>query len=104
MNPTVAFKEGVHLAGLQPEMLVCIDKCAGVFAGMNITMTITSARGGRHSNYSHHYKGMALDLRVWEIIDIIDEVCVSLRNELGSDYQVFNEENHIHIEYDPKGA
>ena len=101
---TVRFKEGVLLSGLQPEMLGAIDVCAEIFESNGLALTITSARGGNHSKYSHHYKGLAIDIRVWEITGRIEEFCETIRAGLGSAYQVINENTHIHIEYDPINA
>jgi len=98
----LCFKSGVSLVGLQPEALTGIDTCLTVFQDRGLKMTLTSCRDGRHSNYSHHYKGLAWDIRVWEIQDEIEDVCEELRDALGEGYQVINEEDHIHVEFDPK--
>ena len=93
----VFLKDGVGLAGLQPEMLWGIDR----IERENISLVITSARDGVHSKHSHHYKGLAIDLRVWDIDDTA-AMCRKIRGMLGSEYQVIDESNHIHIEYDPE--
>ncbi len=95
------FKTGVSLIGMQPEALIGIDFCLDVFHENNFPMTLTSCRDGKHSKHSHHYKGLAWDIRVWDIQDSIDEYCVIIRERLGNDYQAFNEKDHIHCEYDP---
>lgn len=97
------FKEGVSLTGLQPEALFGIDKCLDIFHSNDLPMTLTSCRDGRHSQHSHHYKGLAWDIRVWDIQDQIEPYCMMIRDALGPDYQVINERNHIHVEYDPTG-
>jgi hypothetical protein len=98
---TLIFKEGVHLVGLQREALVAIDRCLHVFHSQGLTMTLTSARGDKHGAYSHHYKGLAFDIRVWDIPDV-DVMVMFLREALGEHFQVINEGDHIHVEYDPK--
>ncbi len=95
------FKEGASLIGLQPEALYGIDVCLDVFHQNKLPMTITSARDGKHSRYSHHYKGLAWDIRIWDIEKEIDLYCEAIREGLGPEYQVFNEKDHIHCEYDP---
>lgn len=97
----ISFKKGVCLEGLQPEMLKALDAVADVFLHEGHNCVVTSARDGIHGRFSHHYKGLAIDLRVWDIEDI-DMTVDHLRMELGTDYQVFNEVDHIHIEYDPE--
>lgn len=55
---------------------------------------------GRHSVGSLHYIGNAADLRTWGID--AELACVELRKRLGSEYDVILEDDHIHIEYQPK--
>jgi hypothetical protein len=98
----VGFKSGVALYGLQPEMLYAIDICIRIFGENHKALVITSAKDGKHSNFSHHYKGLAIDLRVWEIEQEIVAYCQEIGRELGKNYQVINEGDHIHIEYDPQ--
>ena len=98
----IALKDGVRLYGLQQEMLRAIDVCAEVFAQHDLQLTITSARGGKHGSHSHHYKGLAIDIRVWDIEGEIDLYVQRFSSALGPDYQVFNEQDHIHVEYDPE--
>ena len=97
----VNFKNGVKLAGLQPEMLEAIDICAEVFSKNNLPLTLTSAREGNHGRHSHHYKGLAIDLRVWDIADSVNIYQRYLQEALGPDYQVIVEPDHLHVEYDP---
>ena len=98
---TLKFKDGVFLDGLKQEALYAIDICLLTFHQMALPLVLTSCRDGEHAPYSHHYKGLAFDIRVWDISRRIPEVCQKLQERLGPDYQVINEENHIHVEYDP---
>lgn len=97
----VSFKNGVNLKGLQPEMLHAIDVAARVWEEDNLILTITSARDGQHGAHSHHYKGLAVDIRIWDIRDTVGSYTQRLRDALGPSYQVVREETHIHVEYDP---
>jgi|DEB0MinimDraft_10_1074344.scaffolds.fasta_scaffold351871_1 hypothetical protein len=97
----VFFKKGVYLSGLKEEMLDCIDKVAKLFEREGLSLVLTSARNPGHSKHSHHYKGLAIDLRVWDIEDV-DAMCRKIRGVLNEDYEVFDEVDHIHIEYDPE--
>lgn len=97
----LCFKKGVSLSGLQPEALWGIDQCLDVFHENNLPMTLTSCRDGKHGKHSHHHKGLAWDIRIWDIVAVTDEYCTALREKLGSDYQVIIEKDHIHVEYDP---
>lgn len=97
------FKEGVKLLGLHNELVVAfpiIDRVYREVAG--VEAVCTSARDSKHSRHSHHYKGMAIDLRVrhvkahlhWKLTEAIQQA-------LSDEYQVIYEHNHIHVEYDP---
>lgn len=100
----LVFKKGVTCYGLQPEMLRALDKATAIFAEHNRDCVCTSARGGRHGMHSHHYKGLAIDLRTRHLPDPISNgvtIAAELRESLGDEYQVINEDTHIHIEYDP---
>ena len=98
----ISLKDGVFLAGLKPEMISAIDKCAKVFEANNVILTITSTTEGVHRPHSHHYKGLAFDIRTWSIN--AEEYKRKIQDELGPAYQVINEPTHIHIEYDPINA
>lgn len=97
----VSFKDGVNLKGLQPEMLHAIDVAAKVWEESNLILTITSAREGQHGAHSHHYKGLAIDVRIHDIAGSVGDYVCRLRDALGPEYQVIGEATHIHIEYDP---
>ena len=67
---------------------------------------VTSANDGRHSKNSLHYKGKAVDIRIWALKKDEDKTQAirELKLALGSDYDIVLEPDHIHIEYDPKGT
>ena len=90
------FKKGVSIYGLQPEMLWAIDRCVDIWEDV----TVTSARGGKHSYGSKHYCGYAIDLRTRNLTNI-DSIMKALKSILVG-FDVILEVNHIHIEYDPK--
>lgn len=98
-------KDGVELFGLQPEMLNALDIAVDVFhdiAGNDCWLT--SARGDKHGAHSHHYKGLAIDLRRHHLtFPQVEKVRLHLKKQLGPNYQVILEKDHYHIEYDPEG-
>jgi len=103
------FKEGIPATGLQREMLFALDIATAVFKKVGKDCIVTSARSGRHSRYSHHYKGLAVDLRSHHLVDkaMREPVLRDLSRELGPQYQVLLEavdtpNEHYHIEYDPE--
>jgi len=63
-------------------------------------LIITSTWEGLHLPWSKHYQKCALDFRYphgWKSSMLKD-----LRKELGNDFDIVLEKDHIHIEYDPK--
>lgn len=59
-----------------------------------------------HSVESLHPFGLALDLRTryFEGYGEIEEVAEKLRKELGPEFDVVIEDDHIHVEFDPPKA
>jgi len=63
-------------------------------------LIITSMLDGKHMANSLHYKGLAVDLRIWDLHH--KDSCVSkMQTALGSEYDVVLESDHIHLEFDP---
>ena len=101
------FKKGVNVYGLQPEMLMALDLVEPLFEAHDRDCIVTSTRKDKHSAHSHHYKGLAVDLRSRHLmLSEREEILVGISNELGDKYQVMLETNpdHFHIEYDPLGS
>jgi len=101
----------VSLIGLQLPMrkvLEVVDRIyrqhkqeAVITAGTEVT---SSNRRFIHSAGSLHPFGLALDFRTYYFEEEeIDMVKAEIKKELGPDYDVLFETNHLHIEYDPKG-
>jgi hypothetical protein len=64
---------------------------------------ITSGKDGVHSEKSLHYSGKAFDFRTRHVED--DEllkVVKALKAQLGPDFDVVLEIDHLHVEWDPK--
>ena len=66
-------------------------------------VVVTSVVDGVHSQGSLHYVGYAADLRIWAIEDNeLDEFARGLSEELGVEFDVVLETDHIHMEFQPK--
>jgi hypothetical protein len=67
---------------------------------------ITSAADSEHMEGSLHFRNHAYDIRIKNIIgDVQYEARLwaeRMQIELGDDYDVLLEKDHIHVEYDPK--
>ena len=96
-------KEGVSLVGLRPEIMVALMMAVGAYDQIDKDCVLTSALDGRHSLTSLHYTGQAIDLRTrhlspGEALQIVD----MLVEGLTDDYDIILENNHIHIEFQPR--
>lgn len=66
-------------------------------------ITITSILDGKHRDGSKHYDGQAFDIRTFiYTVTELNELMAALKEALGPDFDVVLENDHIHIEYDPK--
>jgi len=95
-------KPGAKVGGLRSEMILAAAIAEGVYRAVGADCVITEGTGGKHGRHSHHYKGLAIDLRTRNV-DTVRHVELKdrLQNALGPEYQVILEPDHIHIEYDP---
>lgn len=97
-------KHGVSMNGIQPEMVMGINIAYSYFISMGMReMVITSIVDGKHSPGSLHYVGYAADVRIWAIeSNGLAEFTQGLAEELGEEFDVVLEKDHIHIEFQPK--
>lgn len=99
------FKKGVRtFIGIQPEITTRYPLIDRLCAEYEVEAVVTSGVEGRHKSGSKHYDGYAIDLRTREFEGgSMGEVCRSfserLQAELGNDYFVLQESDHIHLDY-----
>ena len=80
-----------------------VDQIYNNLLGHNATVTYTV--NGVHGQRSWHYNGNAVDTRVWGMSDSMRRTATrNIQDALGNNYQVIDENDHIHIEYDPPGG
>jgi len=78
-----------------------VDKTFNVTAGRDAI--ITFATNGTHKKNSLHYTGNAIDLRTRDLSPKqFNDVSRNLSRNLGKNYDVVREGDHIHVEYQPK--
>lgn len=111
----VRVKDGsVNTGGLTANMRNAVDDVYRIAADLGMrTPVITSAKDGTHKTGSRHYSGNAIDVRcntTYASSGSCKMFAAELRRSLGPAYDVIfedfgpgNPNNHIHIEYDPKG-
>lgn len=69
----------------------------------NVDLVITCGTNGQHGRSSHHYIGLAVDIRTRDLQEEYKLVVANkIMNALGAEYDVVLESTHIHIEFDPK--
>ena len=93
-------KPGTDISRIKPAIREKLDDINQiVYTPDEYEMVITSTYEGNHRPGSLHYANLAIDIKnpkhPKKTID-------TLRKELGEDYAVVGELDHIHIEYDPK--
>jgi hypothetical protein len=104
-DPGYDIKDGADVSGLSAEMKVALVVIVTVFEQLALGRpTVTSGTDGQHSTGSLHYSGNAVDLRSNNIpADQRVLVRDAMRQALGPDYDVVLEDDHFHVEYQPKG-
>ncbi len=96
-------KPGVRLAGVRPELLIAIIAAERVCAAAGHDLTITAGVDGRHMPASLHYAGAAFDLRTRDLAaEDVPKIVEHLKACLADDFDVVIENDHIHVEYQPK--
>lgn len=100
----LSIKPGVELLGLSPQATIALMAAVGAYADIaGAPVVLTSACDGQHSSASLHYVGHAVDLRTRDLAEgQADEIAVALGSRLGPQFDVVNEADHIHIEWQPK--
>ena len=106
-------KKGVKIQGITPELLFGLFVANEVYKEHGRELVITSLNDGYHSLTSLHYSGNAGDLRIYyfdtdenKIKYFPKDETKSLQNEikkrLSIDYDIVIEEDHIHLEFQPR--
>lgn len=107
MDSRIDIKEGVvfkqfnlHFANFIEAVIHSWD----LFAP-SVIPVITSANDSKHGVDSLHYKNLAWDLRTNNLDkDKIEEIARMLRVNLGNDWDIIVETDHLHVEMDRKGV
>ena len=94
----------VNIIGLNKEIRLVfekIEKVRKLYNGADYEVTVTSGRDGIHMKNSRHYTGDAIDIRSTDM-KLPEYTTRKIGEELGNNFDVLFENDHIHIEYDPK--
>lgn len=93
-------KSGVDIAGIKPELIIGLMIADSVFTSFDQRMVVTSVTDGQHMKDSLHYEGLAADIRLPQM-ELRRAIFNTLSDFLGNDWDLIQEPDHIHIEYDP---
>lgn len=97
------FKEGISLIGVKPETILGIQICDQVYRSQGHVLFVTSVCDGDHSPSSLHYMGRAFDCRIWGLSpEELTSLVTAIRNVLPKQFVVVLENDHIHVEFQPK--
>jgi hypothetical protein len=94
---SIWYKQGVF-GSLQPCAIEGLRKTDRLYSQKGEDVFVTALQDGTHGAGSFHISGRAWDMRKGSVSK--DEH----QRVLGSDFQVIDEENHRHIEFDPSPA
>lgn len=93
-------KAGVDISRLERNTRRSLGTVEALFREIREEMVITSTYEGNHGAGSLHYANQAYDVRLSYANQA--NIFKHIKEGLGNDFDVVWEENHIHIEYDPK--
>lgn len=102
-------KAGVTTDTLSPAMKRALPLIESAYIDEGLEFWITSANDGQHKQGSKHYTNEAIDagtkFRLTGVqypSTVKERLAARIRQNLGSDYDVVVESDHIHVEHDPK--
>jgi len=93
-------KPGVDISRLNRQIRRTLNSLDRIFKNYGEHLVITSTYEGSHSPSSLHYANNAIDLRLPTTAKL--DIYQDIKDNIGDDYDVILEIDHIHIEYDPK--
>lgn len=90
----------VRLQGIRPELLLALMILSDLCSWSGTIVIVTHILDGIHMRNSLHYTGAAVDFVT--AIDVDRAIWIEeLRDRLGVSYDVVDEVDHVHIEYQP---
>jgi len=97
-------KPGVRVTGLRPEILLAIVAAERVYEEAGHDFTLTACIDGKHMAGSLHYAGAAIDIRTRDVGGPaeVEKLRSRIAACLGDDYDVVIENDHLHLEHQPK--
>lgn len=108
----IVFKQGVRAHGVDGTLWHALWVAHEAFLEIGMReLVVTALRNGAHRTASLHYVGFAADIRSKSIptAALKQSVLVRIQDALGQEYDVVledvsTENEHIHIEFQPKAG
>lgn len=102
VKPVFAVKPGAILS-TKPETEQMRRVMAAIWKSHGYQLTVTSGYDSTHGALSKHYGGLAEDYRTRDVAPSDLAVMVAeARRQLGRNYDLVIESDHLHGEFDPK--
>ena len=93
----------VSLRGIRPETVIGMIIVSEAYKKYDARCQFTSITDGQHSVASLHYVGFAFDCRTISIDpDKVQKIVLECKRALNSEWDVVLEDDHLHVEYQPK--
>ena len=98
----IHLKDTVQCSVIKLVLLDALLRLALLYHQYEQELVVTSLTDGTHLPTSLHYRGYAADLRTnqtptWQLPHLLD----AIQHELGLAWDVVQEKDHFHVEYDP---
>lgn len=105
MTLPFALKAGIDPTGVTQELLSALGVAQNVYSLFGQPFTVTSLTEGQHVTNSKHYIGQAADLRTNGVDPAtVPQIAQNLQAQLGPQYYVLQEADHIHVQYNGVGT
>jgi len=94
---------GASISGLRPEAVLGAVITMFLFQELGFNWILSCGVEGRHSRNSLHFVGLAFDLSFGDIDEKYwADITQALRLALGDEFDVVQEGDHWHIEFQPE--
>lgn len=96
----------VSLIAVSPQIVFADQVMTGIFAAHDLDCEVTSGSEGRHGYGSLHFIGNGRDYSLAAANKIAavtaDNIVREAKAALGREFDVVNEGDHVHVEWQPK--
>lgn len=94
-------KQGVKVSNLKPQLIIAFIVANDVYKAHGQELVITSCDDSKHGVGTLHGQGFAFDARTSYFLKGESErVANEIRAKIDDCFDIVNESDHIHIEYD----